>query len=138
MHAHSPLAKFAAAEDLGGQIVGNDDAFAGAHLAAGVNQSFPGESVRRDRLGQEDFDLSRAMLAAAVKPGGQHAGIVEDEAIVGFQIGREVAERAIFPRARGAIDDEHPRPGAVGKGFLGDEIAGKMVVEIRQKHLSLL
>ena len=111
------------------------NALAGAHLAAGVNQRFPGESVGRDGLGQEDFDFSsRAMLAAAVEAGRQNAGIVEDEAVVGFEVGREIAEDAVFPLAGGAIDHEHPRRGAVGQRFLGDEIVGEVVVEVGQEH----
>ena len=47
---------------------------------------------------------------------------------------RKIAKEAVFPLAGGAIDDEHPRPGAVGQGFLGDEIVGEMVVEIGKKH----
>ena len=75
------------------------------------------------------------MLAAAVEAGGQDAGIVEDEAVVGCQIGREIAEHAVFPPAGGAIDDEHPRPGAVGEGFLGDQIVGEVVVEVGEAHV---
>ena len=54
---------------------------------------------------------------------------------MGFEVGREITEEAIFPLAGGAIDDEHPRPGAVGKGLLGDEIVGEVVIEIGKKHL---
>ena len=108
MEAHGALAEFGAGQDFGGEIIGNHDAFAGAHLAARMNQSFPGESVGGDRLGEENFDLSGAVLAAAVEAGRQNAGIVQHQAVAGLQVGREIAERAVFPLAGGAIDHQHP------------------------------
>jgi len=135
MQPDSALSEFGAAQNLGRQIVGDDDALARAHLAAGVNQRFPGKSVGGDRLGQKDFDFSRGMLAMTVEAGWQDAGIVEDQAVLGCEERREIAEGAIFPLAGGAVDHEHPRPGAVGEGFLGDEIVGEVVIELGKKHL---
>jgi len=137
MKADRALAEFSSVEDFSSEIVGDENALSRAHLASGVNQSFPGEPIRRDWLGQKDFDLSGAMLAAAVKAGRQDAGIVEDEAVVGCEVGREVAKGAVFPLAGGAVDYEHPRAGAIGEGFLGDEIAGEVVVEVGEKHVSI-
>jgi hypothetical protein len=73
-----------------------------------------------------------------VEAGRQDAGIVEDEAVLGCEERREIAERAIFPLAGGAIDYQHPRPRAVGQRFLGDEIVGEVIVEVGKKHLTLL
>jgi len=74
------------------------------------------------------------MLAAAVEARRDHAGIVEHQAVVGLEVQGKVAEHAVFPLSGGAIDDQHPRPGAVGKRFLGDEIVGEVVIEIGNVH----
>ena len=84
------------------------------------------------------IELAGAVLAAAKETGGQDAGVVQYEAVFGFQIGRKIAELAIFPPAGGAINYEHPRPVAAGQRFLSDEIVGEMVVEVGKKHVSPL
>jgi hypothetical protein len=74
------------------------------------------------------------VLAAAIEARGEDSGIVEDEAVLEFKVRREIVEEAIFPLSAGAIDHEHPRPGAVGERFLGDEIFGEVIVEVGKKH----
>jgi hypothetical protein len=50
--------------------------------------------------------------------------------------GGKVAERAVFPAAFVAIDDQHAGRGAVGEGLLRDEVVGEVVVEIGELQSS--
>ena len=65
--ADGALAMLAAAEDFGGQFVGDHDAFAGAHFLARADQGFPGEVVWRRRSGEKNFYSTGGMFAMAVE-----------------------------------------------------------------------
>ena len=73
-------------------------------------------------------------FAVTVEAGGEHAGVVEHQAIAGMEEGREVAEGVVLPGARLAVDHQHARGGAVRERFLCDQFFGEMVVEIGKQH----
>ncbi len=135
MQPDNALAECAAAKNFGGKIVGNMHALARAHFLARMNQSFPGEPVGGERSRQQNLNPARAVFAAAVEARWKHAGIIENQAVASGEIAGEIPEPAVFPLSGGAIDHQHPRSGAFGEGFLGDEFFRKMVVEIGNEHV---
>ena len=80
------------------------------------------------------MDAAASAFAAAIKPGGKNAGIVEDNEIAGLQKVGEVAEQAIGIAATGPLQVQHAGAVACGEGFLGDEFVGKVEVEIGNPH----
>ncbi len=133
MKAHDALAEVAAAQDFGGKIAGDDDAFSGAHFLAGADQGFP--CICRYLAGKKNFDAAGAMLAAAKEPGGEHARIVQHQAVVGMHIGGKIAKHAILPGAFRAVDHQHARAIAIWEGLLRDQFLGQVVIEIGNQHL---
>lgn len=136
MEADEALAEISAAENFGGEIVGDNNALACAHFSAGANESLPGEVTGGSR--EEDFHPSAgAVLAMAVEAGREDFRVVEDDAIAGMNVAGEIAKVAIGPSACGAIDDEQPRTGSVGERLLSDEFFGKIEVEVGDEQISL-
>ena len=131
---HGALAEVAAAHDLDRQLVGNDDAFAAAHFAPWPHERSPAQAVGGLLLGQKHFDSSAVSLAMAVEPGGEHARVVQHQAIAGMEERRELAESSILPGSRFAIHHQHARRGAIRERLLRDQLFGKVVVEIGKQH----
>ena len=65
---------------------------------------------------------------------GEHAGVVEHQAIAGPEEAWEVAEDAVLPSPLAAVDDEHTRGGAVLERLLCDAILGQVIIEFRELH----
>ena len=61
--------------------------------------------------------MARAMSEQA---GGEHARVVQDQAVAGAEEFGEIAELPVLPRAARAIDDQHAGGGAVGEWRLRD------------------
>jgi hypothetical protein len=60
---------------------------------------------------------------------GEHARVIQDEAIAGGQEPGEVAEMAVFPSPFGAAQHQHACACAVRERLLGNEFFGKMIIE---------
>jgi hypothetical protein len=144
------LAELAPGNNLAFEALIEPDAFADRQFAAGMDERLPIAAVRGNAAQQKDFDRAAQVFAelgvvladgegvdsgaVAEEARGKDAGIVDHQAIAGVQVLREVAENAIFPSARLAVDDEHTGGGAVGEGFLGNAFFGQVVIEISQLH----
>ncbi len=139
--AEGALAECAARHDFGFQAALEADALADAQLAAGADQRLPIAAIRADRAHQHHLHPAAEILVAlgvvfadgqrahagamAEEARGKHAGIVEDQAIAGAEIGGEVAEGAVFPAAGGAVYHQHAGGGAVGKGSCAINSGGR-------------
>ena len=67
---------------------------------------------------------------------GQHARIVENQAIARAQERGEFAKMAVFERPRGAVENQHAGSVALGGRLLRDQFLGKLVIEIGELHYS--
>ena len=65
---------------------------------------------------------------------GKNARIVEDEAVARAEVGRQIAKDAVFPTPLVAVDDQHAGSGAIGQRLLGDQVIGKVVIELGKIH----
>jgi hypothetical protein len=131
-------------------FLAKEQALADADFAAGANQAFPIVGIGGELVGEENLDaplkeiagcaivraggLSADAFAAAIEPGGEDAGIVEDDEVTGAQQSREVAELAIGTVAASALQVQEAGTVASSERVLGDEIVGKVEVEIRNQH----
>jgi hypothetical protein len=70
---------------------------------------------------KKNLDVTGVPRAMAVEARGEHAGLVEDETVVGEQIAWEITEGAVLPALFGAMQDKHARGVPFGKGLLSDE-----------------
>ena len=127
-----------------------EQAFADADLAAGANQAFPIVGFGGKLAGQQNFDaavkeiagrgiaradgLSAGAFAAAIEPRGKDAGVVEDHQVAGLQQFREVAEHDGRTLAAGSLQVQHAGAVAGGEGLLGNEVVGKMEIEVGNQH----
>ncbi len=155
--ANVALAEFSACEDLGLQFIGvqfiliaEEEAFADSDLAAGTNQALPVVGIDGELAGQKNFDaavkeiasgriaranrLGVSAFAAAEEPRWKDAGVVENDEIAGLQKVGKFTEQAIRIIAAGSLQAQHAGAVAGGEGFLGDEFAGKVEVEIGNPH----
>jgi len=146
------LAELGAGEDLGLKfvLVTEEQALADAYLATGTNQAFPIVGFGGELPGEQNLDaaaqkiagcgivraegLSAGALAATIEPGGKDAGVVEDHEIAGPQQIGEVAEQAIGIVAAGALQVQQAGSVTGGEGVLGNELVGKVEVEIGNQH----
>ena len=101
-------------------------------LAGQQNLDAAVEEIAGRRISRADR-LSTGAFAAAIEAGGKNAGVVENHEIAGVQQVREVAEQAVG-MAAGSLQVEHAGAVAGGEGFLGNEVVGKMEVEVGDQH----
>ena len=134
VEAEQAFAVLVAAEDGGAEAFAEGDGVAGAELASGAHEGEPGEGVLGFRADQEGLDVTGEAVAMAVEAGGDDAGIVQDEAVAGAEVGGEVGEGAVFPAALGAVEDEHARGGAVGERRLSDGFGRQVEVELGEQQ----
>ncbi len=90
-------------------------------------EEIPGRRiVRTDRL-------SMGAFATAIEASWKNAGVVENHDIAGVQQVGEVAEQAVR-MAAASQQVEHAGAVAGGERFLGNQIAGKMEIEVGNQH----
>jgi hypothetical protein len=102
-------------------------------LAGQENLDAAAEEIACRRIVRADR-VSAGALAAAIEPRWKDAGVVENEQVAGLQQLREVAEQAVGIAAAGSPEVEHAGTIASGKRFLGNEVVGKMEVEVGNQH----
>ncbi len=96
----------------------------------------PGERLPEERLAraeEENLHLA-AGDATAVQAGGDHARVVEDQAVAGAQVPGQVGEAAVIEDVTGATQDHHARGRPLRCGPLGDEVVGQVVIEKVNAH----
>jgi hypothetical protein len=74
----------------------------------------------------------------AIKPGRKNPGIVEHYEVIGPEKVGKFAEKAVPEHSGAAVQVKQPGRGPVGKGFLGNQFGGKMVVELGNQHEAVL
>jgi hypothetical protein len=126
-----------------------EQAFADADLAAGTDQAFPIVGLGRNLAREQNLDaaveeipgrrilrtdrLSMGAYATAIEASWKNAGVVENHDIAGVQQVREVAEQAVR-MAAASQQVEHAGAVAGGEGFLGNQVVGKMEIEVGDQH----
>jgi hypothetical protein len=152
LEADTALAELGAGEDFSLQFVflAEEQALADADFAAGTNQAFPIVGIGRELPGEQNLDaavkevagcgvaladgLSAGAFAAAVEPGGKDASVVEDHEIAGPQHIGEVAEQAIGIVAAGTLQVKETGSVTGGERLLGNQLVGKVEMEIGNQH----
>lgn len=116
------------------------DSFSHPQLSAGPDQRFPGFAVLAGAAQEQHFDLpAQEFLPFGIRfadgqsvdarpmseqARGKDARIVQGETIAGTEKLRQLAKPAVLPPAFGAIENQHPRAGAIGQRFLRDQFFG--------------
>ncbi len=149
--ADAALAEFGAGKDLGLKFISlaEEQAFADADFAAGPDQALPIVRFSRKLAGQQNLDaaveeiargrvawadgMRSGSFAAAIESSRKDAGIVEDQQVAGMQEIGKFAEQAVS-MTTGSVQVEHARSVASGEGLLGNEVFGKMKVEVGNQH----
>lgn len=90
--------------------------------------------IRRDRLEEEDFENAFSFRVDSGKPGGNDAGIVEDEKIAGAKNVADIGKGAMGEGGAGAVEDEEPGLIAGRGGGMGDAVGGEKIIEIGSAH----
>jgi N6-L-threonylcarbamoyladenine synthase len=136
MEPHHPFAKLASPENLGRQLLGDQNPLASAHFLASPNQRFP--SVLSNLPREKDLHPPSSMFSPSIQPRGKNPRVIEHKAIVFMDIGRKIAKHAILPFPRRPIDHQHPRPVAFGKWLLRNQFFGQIIIKLINTHSSRL
>ena len=104
---------------------------AGAQAAGRAGERVPGAVATP--LQEQQFD-GPAGGAAGVDAGGQHAGVVHDDEVVGPELVGQVRKRSVPDLARRAVVHQEPRARARLGRLLGDQVGGECVVELGGAH----
>ena len=136
--AQKTFAVIATAFDDGGEIRAEVDALARAELAAWTHQRQPGEVIGRNGSNEKRLNFARVTFSMTVQAGRNYARIIENEAIPGAEVRREIAEVAVFEASRFTVDHEHARCGPILQGFLRDSLRRQVEIEIREAQRGLV
>ena len=131
---HPPVAVRQLLRDLRRQLaVAEGHPCALAQLLARTDKAFPHVVAPVDE--QQDLTGAAARYAVSQQAGGQHSGIVEDQAVAGMQILRQVEEMPVLRGAGGLI--QHQQPGGVPLCDRGlcDQLRRQVKIEIMGLHL---
>src|SRR5271157_2037853 len=129
-------------------------AFAEAEFASGVDERLPYIGLAGELLRQQDLDFAAQEVAgggvrrgymlgaraAAVseETGGQDAGVVEYQQIVGPQEFREIPKSGIAQAASGAVEVQHAGRRPVAQRLPGDQFVREVVVEVGDQHTAIM
>jgi hypothetical protein len=149
---NAALAELSAGEHLGSQLTGfvEKQSFPDANFSSGANQALPIVGPGGKLACQQNFDAAAKEIArcgiawankvgtdalsSPVKPRWKNPSVIKDEQVAGPQQLREVAEVAIGVSAAGPQQMQHSGVVAGLKRFLGNELVGKMEVEVGNQH----
>lgn len=87
------------------------------------------EAAPLERVGVIESEEFGAFVVGE-EPGGEDAGVVEDETVAVAEVPGEVGELLVADGPCGAVDDEHAGGLPVGEGVPGDELGGELEVEV--------
>ena len=131
LHAQDRAALLAVLQQHGARLGPEADRVADLRAARGVHQHFPRAG---DAFFQEqDFHLAARGLGAEYA-GRDHPGIVGHQQVVRPEEVRQVPDAPMVQGAGPALDDQHPRLVAPGRGLLGDPVGGQLVIEVLCSH----
>ncbi len=75
------------------------------------------------------------LLPPSEKSGGNNPAVVQNQQIAFAQMFGKFPEHAVGVLTRSPIERQHARAGSLDRWLLRNQLAGKIVVEIRDKHL---
>jgi hypothetical protein len=78
--------------------------------------------------------LSARAFAAAIKPGGKHAGVVKYDKVARLKQVGQVAELAVGVAAVGPTEVKHPRAIASRERLLSNKFVGKKEMKVGNQH----
>ena len=77
-------------------------------------------------MGANEFDF----IIVGKESGRGDLGVVEDEQVVGLEVGWEIGEHPVLDFSGVSMDDHHARGGAVVERSASDEFVRQVVIEI--------
>ena len=131
--AHQTVAVWQLLRDFRFQLpIAEGDLRAGTQLLAGTNKALPHVISPVDE--QQYLAGAAARYAVAQQTSRQHTGVVEDQAVAGAQIRRQVEEMPVL-RGTGVLI-QHQQPGGVTPldGRLGDKRRRQVKIKIVGLH----
>lgn len=116
-----------------GLRVGGDqgEGFAGVNAASVLEEHLP---IAGFAEGEKKAFDTRASGAAGEETGGNHLGIVNNEAVAGMEILENVTEVTVLDAAGATVQNQETRGGAVRQAVLGNEVFGKVIVKFGGLH----
>jgi hypothetical protein len=139
--AHYAAAAFAPLDHFSGELAACElDSPARRQSSSRLDQGFPNQ--RFDAAHEKDFDAPSEYRFAsrshaqppADKPCRKDSSVVQHQQVSGAKVIRQLCEYRIDKLAARAIDHHQPRAIASRRGFLSDQVFGKIVMEIGNKH----
>ena len=74
----------------------------------------------------------------AEKPRRQDTAVVQHQQIIGAEKLRKIPKAAVFPSIAVAIYVQHARVRAIREWMLGNQLFGKVVLEVGNQHRSIM
>ena len=135
---HQPVAVRQLIHDLRRQLpVAEGYPCALPQLLAGPHQAFPNIVALVDE--QQDLARTAARHTVSQQPGRQHPGVVQDQAVAGVQILRQVVKMTVLRLPCRLVQHQQPRTVPPLQRGLGDELRRQLKIEIMGLHtLSLI
>ena len=121
-------ADFASRADEAFPIVGT-----GRKLTREKNLDAPLQEITSGRILPAD-GLSACTFAAAIKPGGKHAGVVKYDKVARLKQVGQVAELAVGVAAVGPTQVKHSRAIASRERLLSNKFVGKKEMKVGNQH----
>lgn len=111
------------------------DLRAGAQLLSRVHQRVPqlAGRIAVHVPEQQAFDRSARGHATAEQPGGNHAGVVDDQQVARAQVTGQRGDDAVLDRIPGSAEHHQPRRAARGSR-LRDQFVGQIEIELGDAH----
>ena len=90
-------------------------------------------AVIAERPDEQQLEPSAARPTAA-HAGRDHAGVVQNDQVVGAEEPRKVGDAGMTAGSRRPVEHQEAGIGAVGRRLLGDQLRGQRVVQVGQAH----
>ena len=103
------------------------------HVPPGAHQAFPGFLPPVDE--QQHLTGAAPRQPLAQQAGGQHPGVVQDQAVAGVQKFRQFIEMVVFPGAGVPVQGHEPGTVPPLQRRLGDQFLRELVVKIACFHV---
>ena len=135
---HQPVAVGQLVHDLRGQLpVAEGYPCALPQLFAGPHQAFPHVIAFVDE--QQYLASTAARHTVSQQPGRQHTGVIQDQAVAGAQVLRQVVEMTVLRLPCRLVQHQQPRTVPPLQRGLGDKLRRQLEIEIMGLHtLSLI
>ena len=131
-------------------VLAKEEAFPDPNLSTRMHQAFPLEGRFRKLPGEKHLHpaleelpcrrvlrthrLGLSAASAPVQPGRKHPGVVEHNQVVRSQQFGELAKSSIAQLSRHPVQVQQPRSRPIRQRFLGDQLLGKLIMEVGNQH----